>query len=392
MDYYGHLGENPNADPNGDGMDNAQDAAAGLNPNIPDPIMLGYWRFNNPPIWQDEQGLSPSIALGLYPVPDWSDYAVEINAQAASVLGYPGLRPNGVPVVTCPTGSISFWFKPDWSSATATNWSGGPGDVATFFEMGRETSDASYGWFGLTIGQSGTDLNFATEANGVQTNMLQAQVQFNSHTWYQIVLTYSTQQTALYIDGQILVTNVGLAYFPSNSIVQQGFNLGCNWDGTGQANGRFDELQTFNYVLSGTQVSSNYTAAMSVLAVDGLPVIVKDGWGLRSDAFDSDCDGVPDAWKIENGFDPTVPATTNELNEYNGVDLTQAALSISNVMQGCTLSFGAFPSGIYRVDYVTGAWVNNDNLGHWGVDIVDTETSPPIYCIRPVKHAYSKDS
>jgi hypothetical protein len=116
-----------------------------------------------------------------------------------------------------------------------------------------------------------------------------------------------------------------------------------------------------------------------VLAVDGLPVIVKDGWGLRSDAFDTICDAVPDAWKIENGLNPTLPVTAAEFNAYiRGLSVGSNGVTqiITNVGQAGTFSFGAMPPGIYTVAYVDGAWLDSASFGAWCVDQIAAVTPP----------------
>ena len=355
MDYFGHLGVNPTNDSTGDELDNAQDAAAGFNPTLTNLVRLGYWRFNNAPSWEDDQSLGPSIAQGLFPIPDWSGDAVEINSGSSSMLGYPGIRSNGVPVIACPSGSIGFWFKPDWNGVTVTNSAGGPGSNARLFEIGRETSDASYGWFGLTINPLGTSLTLATEAGGVHTNVLQAEVPFNSHTWYQVVLTYSPSATALYLNGQLVSSGGGLTCVPPSSVVQQGFYFGSSWDGTSQANGRFDELQTYNYSLAATNVAANYAAAMAVSAVDGLPVTVKDGWGLRSDVVNSVCDGLPDWWMLAMGFNPYASNNTSQLlQEYaSGVGSALPQYQLVNT-----------PSNLINIDFTAGTAATESSLVH----------------------------
>jgi RHS repeat-associated protein len=321
MDYFGHLGVDPNADPDGDGWSNLHESQNGTDPNKFDFIRLGYWRFNDVPNWQDDQGLNPSTALGVVPVSSWSGDAVRVSSQLQGVLAYPGIRTNTVPVVACPSGSIRFWFKPEWNSWSTNQEDGGAGDTIRLFEIGRQTADATYGWFALIVNPQGTKMIFSTEADGVHTDFLQPTVQFNVHAWCQVVLDYSPQETKLYLNGQLLATGPGLVHVPTNAVLQQGFHLGCSWDGVHQANGCFDELETFNYELSDTNIAADYQSKMSVLAVDGLPVIVANAWGARFDTMDSDCDGLPDAWEVTNGLNPADPsdATTAALQAYEGI-------------------------------------------------------------------------
>jgi len=304
---FGYEGVSPSGNPAGDGLSNLQKYQNNLNPYQFYPARLGYWRFNNPPSWLDESNLAPSTAYGLYPVPSWSGDAVRLTTAQNSVLNYPGIRANGSAVAVCPagTGTIRFWFKPEWSTA-----GGGPGDVVQFFEIGQQSTNAAYGWFSLWADTAGRKLTFSTEANGIHTDNAIYPISLTTNAWYQIVLTYTSSNSLLYVNGLGLATNgLGATNLPSQVLLQQGFYLGCSWDGVDQANGVIDELETFNYALSASAVESNYLAVMSVDTYGtGLPDVIKNAYGLNPTAVDSDCDGLPDAWKIANGLNPTDPS------------------------------------------------------------------------------------
>ena len=364
---FGYEGVDPTGNPAGDGLSNLQKYQNNLNPHQFDPVRLGYWRFNNPPAWLDESNLAPGTAYGLYPVPDWSGDAVRITAAQNSVLSYPGIRANGSAVAICPagTGSLRFWFKPDWCSGLGQ----GPGGVARLFEVGEPSTNAAYGWFSLGLDPWGSTLTFSTEANGLHTDNASCPLNFTTNTWYQIVLTYSPSNSALYVNGVGMATNgFGVTNLPSQAILQQGFHFGGSWDGVDQANGDFDELETFNYPLEAADVASNYQSAMSVLAVDGLPVIVKDGWGLRSDSWDSDCDGLPDAWKLANGLNPLNPnvATPAALQLYEGITgATNAYFHVSSPKDIISFCMSTNVQGPGLVGYGS-----NDCWNSWNTDLL----------------------
>ncbi len=236
----------PSADPDGDGLSNLEEYQNGSNPNNFDPVRLAHWGFDDPPNWLDDLGLAPSAAYGLYPVISWSGDAVRISPAQNSMLSYPSVRANGADVVICParTGSIRFWFKPDWASFGGIQ--GGPNDNVRLFEMGEQTTNATYGWFCLWVNTLGTTLTFSTEANGVHVDNAVCPVSFTTNAWYQIVLTYTPTNSVMYLNGMVITNGVGLTNLPSQALTQ-GFQLGCSWDGVHQAGGVFDELETFNY-------------------------------------------------------------------------------------------------------------------------------------------------
>jgi len=309
LQHFGQLNVNPSADPDGDGFSNLQEFQNGTDPNQFDQGRLGYWQFNDPPSWLDVNGLAPSSINGLFPMPSWSGDAVRIDSIPNGFLSYPTVRSNGSAVFMYPSGALRFWFKPEWNSYDG-NQSTGPGVIVRLFEVGQETPDSTNGLFALSINRLGTMLIFSTEANGIHIDNASYPISFNSKSWYDIVLTYTPSNSVLYVNGICQATNgLGWTNVPSTNVLQQGFRLGCSWDGTSQANGLFDELETFNYPLTAYAIQTNYQAIMSIDSDgDGLADVTENGLGTRPDAIDSDCDGLPDAWEVANGLNPNDPS------------------------------------------------------------------------------------
>src|ERR1700744_4839749 len=111
---------------------------------------------------------------------------------------------------------------PAWSSPMGGQGTG-PGSAIRLFEIGHQSSDATYGLFALTIDLLGNTLSFSTEANGIHTENASCPISFNSKNWYQIVLTYTTSNSLLYVNNTCLATNgLGLTNIPSLNVIQQG--------------------------------------------------------------------------------------------------------------------------------------------------------------------------
>ncbi|HEY4415437.1 MAG TPA: LamG-like jellyroll fold domain-containing protein, partial [Verrucomicrobiae bacterium] len=401
LQNFGHLGVDPNSDPDGDGLSNLEEYENGTNPNHFDAVRLGHWRFDDPPVWSDDNGLLPANTYHVLSLPSWLGMAVKLNPVQAGVLAYPSRRPDGSTVMICSNGvgSIRFWFKPDWASTTAGG--NGPGDLVRLLEVGHATSDASYGWFALTVNSFGTKLDFETEANGVHTDNTTATINFNPQNWYQVVLTYTPSNSAVYVNGVALMNGAGVTNLCLQAINGLPFNLGSSWDGIHQANGSFDELETFNYALPASDVAANYQTIMNVdTDGDGLSDVQEDAQRTRLDAMDSDCDGIPDGWEVYHGMNPsdTSDATAEKLKEYMGIFATNATAgtylgtqTIGIFSGPSSASFGSFPAGNYTVRYIDGAW--SCATGDWAVEVIISEISSNTYSITAGYNAgLGKDS
>ena len=88
-------------------------------------VPLGHWTFNDTNTWIGEGGQLPLLATNVNGVPSWSSNAVLVDSASPALLAYNVVETNGNTNINCQTGSVLFWFKPDWSSANAGG--NGPG-------------------------------------------------------------------------------------------------------------------------------------------------------------------------------------------------------------------------------------------------------------------------
>ena len=98
-------------------------------------VPLGHWRFDDTNTWVGEEGQLPLLAANVAGVPSWSSNAVLVDGVNPALLSYNVVETNGNTNINCQTGSVLFWFKPDWSSANAGG--NGPGTWGRLIEMGR---------------------------------------------------------------------------------------------------------------------------------------------------------------------------------------------------------------------------------------------------------------
>src|SRR5262249_51198395 len=120
------------------------------------------------------------------------------------------------------------------------------------------------GYWGLYLNSAGTGIYFATQTNSSGSSLLtnlSAAISWTDYGWHQIALTYTSTNSSLYIDGQIITNNgSGVSAYPSFSVRSLGFRLGSDSGGTNQAHGAFENLETFNYPLNASSISNGYSA------------------------------------------------------------------------------------------------------------------------------------
>ncbi len=82
--------------------------------------------------------------------------------------------------------------------------------------------------------------------------------------WSQIVLTYGTYGCSLYINGQLVKSGSAVTYWPSLTNQNLPLVIGNNAAYTTPINGQFEEMETFNYQLTASDILSNFQVVASV--------------------------------------------------------------------------------------------------------------------------------
>lgn len=239
-------------------MGEAEDGTDPYDPSSVLHILLGYWRFDNTNTWVGEEGQLPITFTNIVGTPGFSGTAVVVDTNGA-VLQYRDVETNACTAnINLRSGTVALWFKAHWDSAS-TNSGVGPQGDGRLIEVGAQ--GASGGWWALGVSAAGTNLYFGTQTNltSTLTTNLSATINWASNQWHQIVLTYSTNNSSLYLDGFPVMTNgLGVACYPGPTVRAQGFTIGGSASGANQAKGAFDELQTFNYPLDADSVFGQY--------------------------------------------------------------------------------------------------------------------------------------
>jgi hypothetical protein len=211
-------------------------------------VRLAYFRFNEP-TFTGQQGQVPVSSSGLSQSAGWSGDYLNVSSSSSANLTYRDVEASGSPNFNARRGSVRFWFKP--------NAIPGNGSVGTFLDMG--TSHGGQRWE-LRWEGTGSNLRLITSriSLGPITNLNESYT-FDTSKWAQIVVTYTTNATKLFINGvQVGSDGTGITAIQDLTSRANGLVIGNRTGGGQPINGLFDELETFNYDLLDTQIASDF--------------------------------------------------------------------------------------------------------------------------------------
>ncbi len=292
------------ADSDYDGRNNGQELGDGTSPYNPNSVIsvqLGNWRFDVTNAvtntWIGDEGQLPFLATNVTGIPSWDTNAVLIDTTNAAILSYRDVETNGNANINIRCGSISFWFKPDWTSVSQGGNGPGTNDYGRFIEMGRynpltptNSSGINFtnGWWAAYVTPDGNQFIFESSTNGAYQTNLAAPVFFTSNQWCQLVLTYTPTNSLLYYNAQLVMSGLGPVYYPNLTERSAGFRVGSDVNGANQARGAFDDLATFNYPLAPGTITTNYQNAVILDSDgDGLSNLIENELGLNPYGYNS---------------------------------------------------------------------------------------------------------
>jgi hypothetical protein len=235
-------------------------------PGLPPPPANRYldsWSFGDT-TWESDQGYAPLIFTNLVLTTNFGGaLLLDTTNELPAYLVYNVVESDGTTNLTLPSGTISFWFAPDWSSTNAGGT--GPGSWGRIFEAGSYTTNASIGWLSLYFSPDGSAINFAGQTNnGSGAVYLSAPVNLTNNTWNNLVLTYGPTNSWLYWNGLPVTNGSGVAWYPGPGVLTNGFSIGSSAaDGFSQARGIFSSAATYSYQWSSNAVYLTYGMYLS---------------------------------------------------------------------------------------------------------------------------------
>ena len=188
-----------------------------------------------------------------------NSHSLVVDSTNAAWLQYNVVETNGTTNLTVDTGTVTFWFAPNWSG---TNDGGtGPGQFGRLLEVGSYTDDSSYGWWSIFVDDGGNNIYFAAQTNDLSSSLtpyLSAPIDWTTNYFHFIALTYSPTNTALYLDGEFVTNGLPMTIYPSADVLANGFYIGSDSNGLNQAHGLFNNLVTYDTPLDADTIQQMF--------------------------------------------------------------------------------------------------------------------------------------
>jgi hypothetical protein len=233
--------------------------------------LLDSWSFNDTNFWSSDFGYAPLSFTNLNVSTLGDGTALVLDTNVPAWLQFNVVETNNRPNLTLNQGSITMWFAPDWASYNAGGT--GPGSTGELINVGQWTSAATNGWWSLNVDSTGDNLSFSAQDNaGDATNYLSVPIAWTYNRWHFIALTYSSNSTALYIDGNLATNGAGVSILPGTNALSSGLYIGSDTNGNSQAHGMFDDIYTYSIPLNAGAVSSAFDSLESYYFINPLNI------------------------------------------------------------------------------------------------------------------------
>ncbi len=224
----------------------------------PTNVPLASWSFQDPTNWTSDQGWSPISFTNIARSYLGNGYSLVVDTNEPAWLQYNVYEPtNAATNLTVDTGSVTFWFAPDWASTNAGGM--GPGERGSLFEVGGFTPDSSYGWWSIYVDDGGNNIYFSAQTNDLSSNFwtyVSAPISWTTNYFHFVVLTYSASNTALYLDGVLASNGPPMTVYPGPEVLTNGFWIGSSSNGINESHGLFDLVATYNYPLNSNDIAT----------------------------------------------------------------------------------------------------------------------------------------
>lgn len=297
-----HLTDPENPDSDYDGVLDGQELDEGTNPSLDFdglPRQLASFDFDGASL-EGNRNQQPIVKGSARQVPGWKGYALEVSNSVLNQFSYRDVERNGLPNINVRRGSVRFWIRPDWDSGN------GPNGQVPFLEVGAASEDQRNGLWSLHLTDRGSQIRIQFQGRGRTFTGFNHKIDWNEGEWHHIVAAYDISGSELWIDGARVASGVGTIEFPGLAARSAtGMIVGVHPDAPLTVEGAIDELATFNYKLSPSEIRADYSPDPPDSDQDGLSDLEElTVYGTNPNDPDTDADGVPDGQEILDGTNP----------------------------------------------------------------------------------------
>lgn len=213
---------------------------------------LAVFNFNSSD-FAGTRGQKPIEAVNVSQVSSWSTKSA-LLAAANTKLRYAAYGSDATANVNGRQATIRMWFKPNWTSGPG----GGPQHQASLVDIGNAVEDGVQ----LVINPDGTSIGFYCYSWGAL--ICDGPINFTAGQWVHITLAFDANNTSIYINGALVVSDWGYGYFLTLSALRAGMSLGTSVDGSQRVDGELEDVSIWNYMLSGTDILQDFQSFLNI--------------------------------------------------------------------------------------------------------------------------------
>ena len=220
------------------------------------PAPLDSWSSTDTNYWTSDSGYAPVSFTNITSMLFGDGTSLVVNTNVPAWLQY-NTSVGGTNEIAVDSGSVTFWYAPNWSSTNDPSGGLGPQEYGRLIEVGGYTTNSNFGWWSIYVDPAGANLYFSSQTNDGSGNTytISAPIDFTTNYWHFIALTYSPTNVSLYLDGQELTNDPGgLNIWPGSAALANGIFFGSDSNGTYQAEGNLDDVKTYNVVMNSNTV------------------------------------------------------------------------------------------------------------------------------------------
>jgi hypothetical protein len=326
---------------------------------------LDSWSFYDFTNWTSDTHHAPVSFTNLAYSNLGNGSSLVLDGTNPAWLQYKMYETNGTTNLTVNAGTVMFWFAPgSWSS---TNSGGtGPKEYGRLFEVGGYTANSSFGWWSIYVDNMGSNIYFSAQTNNLSstfTTYISYPFSWTTNYFHHVALTYSTTNTALYLDGNQVTNGPPMTVYPGPNALANGLFIGSDSNGVYQAHGMFDSVATYNVPLDAGTIQQMYNGQLRGFEINPKnKAMFTLTNSVSTPSFNSGLDVIAGAGNLQcitsnncGNYSPYIVWFTNVTAKAQG----NGTMNITFTIKGgyTNYSYDIFATGTLQDPFTNGIWV-----------------------------------